>query len=127
MKAVYKTLLSLITISIPCFTSASPSLNHITCPPLSTVSEAKFKHAARLDGGWFLIAEMYHHSQLWRVIFTFDVENNETTRQALKRGQLLFNTKVILSKPRMDIDTGKVLCYYASYNPYTVLSEVAYT
>lgn len=123
MKLIFKSIICLVLVLMS-YTARSST--KISCPPVNTIAETKFKYAARLDGAWILISDFYHENKLWRVMFDFGVKGDENSKVALKRGQEFFNTKVNLSYPKIDLESGKFVCIYADDDKYHVSSEVAF-
>lgn len=125
MSNFYRAAIFAFVIFIASNTFANPADNEIKCPPVSMISNIKFKQAARFDDGWLVGAKMHYKHQKLQVIFGFPWEGITSSQKALKRGQELFNKKVILSDPKVDHESGKAGCVYASYNPYIVWAEVS--
>lgn len=123
MNRFYRTLIGLLIVFFTSHTFAGMVSENIEqCPSLSNVATVKFKRAAHFDGGWFVGAGLHQKNKNWQVVFTFPDEGIESSKAALKRGQELFNSKVILTDPKIEPESG--LCTYANYNPYVVFAEI---
>lgn len=112
LKQLIRTLIIIFAVSYGCTTFSAAS-NLLDCPPVFSVKNVKFTSASNVGDGWRLIQNIGY----WDVNFIVDLEEANTSEEALIIGQQYYDTKVsFFSSP---IETH-MFCIYAMTNDYEV-------
>lgn len=115
MKKFIRILISIFAFSYGC-TAFSAASNVEDCPPVFSIKNVQFTSASKIGTGWILTHNIGH----WDVNLILDLEEANTSEEALAIGQQYYNTKVTFFSSPIETD---IFCIYAMTNDYEVFAS----